>query len=121
MRIDSAALGAPVWQDTTEFPFEGRWYRQEQDFFLVQVPAWDVVTDGFDAVERDSIDGHRWWTIEELESTAERFYPVDLPDLLRRLLRGGGSGAGVVPGGPPGAGVPGASGESGTPPVEGGV
>jgi 8-oxo-dGTP pyrophosphatase MutT (NUDIX family) len=89
LRMTAEQVGAPVWREVTEYPFDGLWYRQEQEFFLVQVPGWDVVTDGFDAVERDSIDGHRWWTIEELESTTDRFYPVDLPDLLRRLLPDG--------------------------------
>jgi 8-oxo-dGTP pyrophosphatase MutT (NUDIX family) len=89
LRMTAVQVGEPVWREITEFPFDGRWYRQEQDFFLVQVPAWEVVTEGFDAVERDSIDGYRWWTIEELETTADRFYPVDLPGLLRRLLRSG--------------------------------
>jgi len=44
------------------------------------------VTHGFDAVEQASIDGHRWWSISELESTSERYYPDELPGLLRRLL-----------------------------------
>ncbi|MBX6354614.1 MAG: NUDIX domain-containing protein [Micromonosporaceae bacterium] len=90
LRMTAAQLGSPIWREVTEFPFDGRWYRQEQEFFLVQVPAWEVVTDGFDAVERGSIDGYRWWTISELESTTERFYPVELPDLLRRVLGAGG-------------------------------
>jgi hypothetical protein len=38
---------------------------------------------GFSDIERDSVDGHRWWSVEELEATADRYYPVDLPDLLR--------------------------------------
>jgi 8-oxo-dGTP pyrophosphatase MutT (NUDIX family) len=81
-------LGEPVWRETAEFPFDGRRYRQEQEFFLVRVPGWEVDTRGFDEVERGSIDGHRWWTIEELESTAERYYPADLPALLRRVVGG---------------------------------
>jgi len=88
LRLTASELGEPVWRDVTEYPFDGRRYRQEQDFFLVRVSAWEVRTDGFEQVERESIDGHRWWTIEELESTAERFYPDDLPALLRRLLHG---------------------------------
>jgi 8-oxo-dGTP pyrophosphatase MutT (NUDIX family) len=79
-------LGAPVWREITEFPFDGRQYRQVQDFFLLRVPEWEVDTTGFNDVERGSIDGHRWWTIEELESTSERYYPLDLPALLRRLV-----------------------------------
>lgn len=79
-------MGSPVWQDTTQFPFDGRWYRQEQEFFLVRVRHWDVVTTGFDEVELRSIDGHHWWSVEELAATRERYYPESLPDLLRRLL-----------------------------------
>jgi 8-oxo-dGTP pyrophosphatase MutT (NUDIX family) len=84
-----AELGEPVWREVTEFPFDGRRYRQEQDFFLVRVPAWEVSTAGFEDIERACIDGHRWWTLAELASTAERHYPKDLAGLLRRLLAAG--------------------------------
>jgi 8-oxo-dGTP pyrophosphatase MutT (NUDIX family) len=80
------ALGQPVWHETTEFPFEGRWYHQEQDFYLVRVDSWTVSSAGFDVVERRSIDGHRWWSVAELEATSERFYPRELPELLREML-----------------------------------
>jgi 8-oxo-dGTP pyrophosphatase MutT (NUDIX family) len=80
------SLGEPVWHELIEFPFDGRWYRQDQDFFLLRVDDWDVTYDGFDAIERDSIDGHRWWSVEELETTQEEFYPPELPALLHRLL-----------------------------------
>jgi 8-oxo-dGTP pyrophosphatase MutT (NUDIX family) len=86
LRVTGEQLGGPVWQEVTEYPFDGRWYRQRQEFFLLRVASWEVDTAGFDAVERGSIDGHRWWSIAELEATAERFYPVDLPALLRRVL-----------------------------------
>jgi len=80
------SLGEPVWHELIDFPFDGLWYRQDQDFFLVRVDDWAVTYDGFDAVERDSIDGHRWWSVDELERTQEEFYPPELPALLRRLL-----------------------------------
>ena len=79
-------LGEPVWDEVTEYPFDGLWYRQRQEFFLVRVPSWEVDTRGFDQVERDSIDDHRWWEVAELESTDERVYPTDLASLMRRLL-----------------------------------
>ncbi|MEV0608807.1 NUDIX domain-containing protein [Polymorphospora rubra] len=78
-------LGDPVRHEEIEFPFDGQWYRQEQDFFLVRVPSWQIDTSGFDEVERHTIESHRWWSADELESTAERFYPNELPALLRRL------------------------------------
>lgn len=88
LRLPSSALGAPVWREVTEFPFDGRWYRQEQQFFVVRVADWDVVTDGFNTIERGSIDGFRWWTVEELAATKERYYPVELVDLLRQVREG---------------------------------
>jgi 8-oxo-dGTP pyrophosphatase MutT (NUDIX family) len=94
LRIHPDDLGQPVWQQVLEFTFDSRWYRQDQDFFLARVPRWDVDTAGFDEVERVSIDGHRWWTIEELELTAERIYPAELPTVLRRALGGQPSGDG---------------------------
>jgi 8-oxo-dGTP pyrophosphatase MutT (NUDIX family) len=86
LRVTAEQLGRPVWRDATEYPFDGRWYRQEQDFYLVRVSAWEVDTAGFDQLERGSIDGHRWWSADELAATSERFYPADLPALLRRVL-----------------------------------
>jgi 8-oxo-dGTP pyrophosphatase MutT (NUDIX family) len=86
LRRAPGSLGEPVWRETTEFPFDGAWYRQEQDFYLVRVPSWEVDTAGFDEIERGSIDGFRWWGLHELEATAERFYPAGLPSLLRSVL-----------------------------------
>jgi ADP-ribose pyrophosphatase YjhB (NUDIX family) len=82
----AADLGQPVFEETTEFPFDSVWYRQEQEFFLVRVPSWTVDTTGFDQIERDSIVEHRWWSIDELERTKERYYPDELPAVLRRVL-----------------------------------
>jgi 8-oxo-dGTP pyrophosphatase MutT (NUDIX family) len=85
LEVDPADLGKPVWRDVTEFPFDGRWYRQDQEFFLLRVASWQVDSSGFDEIERGSIDGHRWWSVAELECTAERYYPPELPTLLRTL------------------------------------
>ncbi len=86
LSVTMESLGGPIWRQTSDFPFDGRWYRQEQDFFAIRVDAWEVNIDGFDAQERRSIDGHHWWSVEELISTGERFYPVELPNLLREIL-----------------------------------
>jgi 8-oxo-dGTP pyrophosphatase MutT (NUDIX family) len=85
LRVGPETVGDPVHRDVTEFPFDGRWYRQDQDFFLVRVDAWDVDFAGHDAIERATVDAHRWWTVDELRATDEPFYPPDLPDLLDRL------------------------------------
>ncbi|MGW0433958.1 NUDIX hydrolase [Micromonospora sp. NPDC003197] len=89
--LDPGELGEPVWQQTIEFSFDGRWYRQEQVFFLVRVQDWEVDTTGFTEIERASVDDHRWWTLGELARTAERVYPEDLTAILRGAMDGAAS------------------------------
>jgi 8-oxo-dGTP pyrophosphatase MutT (NUDIX family) len=86
LRVDPADLGAPVFHETTEFPFDGRWYRQEQDFFLLRVDSWEVDFGGHDPIERATVDAYRWWSVDELRTTDERFYPPQLPELVSRLV-----------------------------------
>ncbi|MGC4805353.1 NUDIX hydrolase [Micromonospora sp. DT233] len=86
LRLAPAELGEPVRRETIRFPFAGVRYQQEQDFFLARVSSWEVDTAGFNAVERASVTGHRWWSADELAATTERYYPADLPALLRQVL-----------------------------------
>ncbi|MDG4817923.1 NUDIX domain-containing protein [Micromonospora sp. WMMD956] len=86
LRLTPAELGEPVEQERIRFPFGAAYYEQEQQFFLARVAGWEVDTAGLDAVERASITGHRWWPLDELAATTERYYPADLPALLRRAL-----------------------------------
>jgi 8-oxo-dGTP pyrophosphatase MutT (NUDIX family) len=92
LRVEPEELGEPIWHQVTHFSYDRRQYRQEQDFFLVRVPEWQVDTAGFDAEERLTIDAHRWWSAEELDATDETIYPEDLADLLRRCTAVPGKG-----------------------------
>lgn len=85
LALEPAALGSPVYADTTEFGFAGRRYRQRQDFFAVRVDAYDPAPVASDGAEHAAILGYRWWTAAELDSTLEAYYPSTLPALLRRL------------------------------------
>jgi 8-oxo-dGTP pyrophosphatase MutT (NUDIX family) len=85
--VQPSDLGAPVWHEVTEFGFDGTRYRQEQDFFLWRAgKSPEVRTEGMADEEAAFVDGHRWWSVAELEATSESFYPVELPSLLRELL-----------------------------------
>ena len=89
LRVGAEELGEPVWHQVVEFSFDDRPYRQDQEFFLYRVATWRVDTAGFDAVERRTVDEHRWWSPEELDATTETIYPVELPALLRRWAAAG--------------------------------
>jgi len=105
LRVDPADLGSPVHSEVTEFSYENRRYRQSQDFFAFRPPEWEIDSAGFDAAERRSITGHRWWSAAEIEQSDEEIYPAELAELLRRC-----SGSGSGPGAASGAGWLGAAG-----------
>jgi 8-oxo-dGTP pyrophosphatase MutT (NUDIX family) len=58
------------------------------DFFYHQVARHDVDISRMEARERSSHAGHRWWTLDEIASTAETVFPFGLAGLLTDLLAG---------------------------------
>jgi 8-oxo-dGTP pyrophosphatase MutT (NUDIX family) len=92
LRVDPADLGDPIWHQVTEFSYDGRQYRQDQDFYLLRVTEWQIDTAGFDPEEQRTIDAHRWWSAAELDATDETIYPEQLAELLRRCTAVPGRG-----------------------------
>jgi 8-oxo-dGTP pyrophosphatase MutT (NUDIX family) len=85
LRFDAADLVGPVHTDMVEFPFDGIWHKQEQAFFVARAASTDVDLSRLNEVEQGCIDEARWWSADALAGTEERFYPPDLPDLLRAV------------------------------------
>jgi 8-oxo-dGTP pyrophosphatase MutT (NUDIX family) len=84
LRVSPSELGEPIWHQVTEFSYDSRQYRQDQDFFLLRVAEWQVDTAGMDADEQETITEHRWWSAAELDASDEQIFPEDLAALLRR-------------------------------------
>jgi 8-oxo-dGTP pyrophosphatase MutT (NUDIX family) len=87
LRVRPDDLGPSVHDRVAVFRFAGGSYRQTEDYFVLRVDAHEVDTAGFSELEVRAVLGHRWWSPEELRTTAERVYPVELPDLLGRVAR----------------------------------
>ncbi|GAA2628943.1 hypothetical protein GCM10010399_70800 [Dactylosporangium fulvum] len=85
LRVAAADLEGPVRSDVVRFPFDGQWYTQEQSFFVVRTLAFEVDLTHLGEYEIGSIDIGRWWSIDELTATSERYYPEDLVALLREV------------------------------------
>lgn len=73
----------------------GPWVRNDgvrvhadDSFFFLRVPEFTVDTSGMEDLERSLFGTHRWWSVAELRATAERVIPLNLADLLERLLQG---------------------------------
>jgi 8-oxo-dGTP pyrophosphatase MutT (NUDIX family) len=80
------ATCAGVWPSPGD---DGRRYFAADSFFFVRVPHPAVSTDGQEELERSVITGHRWWTVDELRTTADEIFPLGLADLVSGLLSNG--------------------------------
>jgi 8-oxo-dGTP pyrophosphatase MutT (NUDIX family) len=88
--VGSAAIGPPTWRRRVTFQHAGA--RRVQDEVVVTVrlgcPATAVDASEQQPDELETYLGYRWWTVTEVETSSERFFPGRLPLLLRRFLSG---------------------------------
>ena len=87
--LDLRNLGPWIWTREHTFRFEGRLYRQKERYFLAEVPAFQPNPQLPSPEEASVLRGLRWWTLAELEDTADEMAPADLPALARNLVENG--------------------------------
>jgi 8-oxo-dGTP pyrophosphatase MutT (NUDIX family) len=82
-------LGPCVWLRSHTFEYGGNVIEQQERFLVVRVDAHDPGDHlNLDEAERAEITSQRWWTLEEILASQERFAPSDLALLLVPILRG---------------------------------
>jgi len=62
--------------------------RQRERFYLVRVDQHEVDVSGWDDFERNFMGEHRWWTVSEIQASADEFAPRRLGQFLADLVRG---------------------------------
>jgi ADP-ribose pyrophosphatase YjhB (NUDIX family) len=87
--VDVAMVGPPVWARDAVFMWQDRPERHVEQFFLVRIVSHDVDTSRFEPAESAVIRRFRWWGLDDILGSAERFSPVRLGEHLAALLRGG--------------------------------
>lgn len=55
---------------------------QQEVYYMLRVPAFDVVTDGHTDDERATVHDIRWWPVPELADSSEDVWPRALLDIL---------------------------------------
>ena len=82
-------VGPQVWYREAVASWGGNTYDCRERIYLCRVPRFGIDTGGFSQGERDTVTGHRWWTLDELAATTDRLVPADLAARLRAVLTDG--------------------------------
>lgn len=88
--LDPMAFSPALWTRDCTYQHRGRRILQHEQIVKASVPAAcpTLATIGRTETEVDDILGHRWWTVDELRSSTERFFPGRIPEVLDDLLVG---------------------------------
>ena len=90
IRLDPAAVGAPTWRRDATYRYRGARRLQHEQVLTARLTAAAPAVDGAGRVDFEDEDyfGYRWWPVDELIGSRERFYPGRLPELLSAFLAG---------------------------------
>ncbi len=74
----------------SEFPFGGRWIRQREQYFIIEVDAgFEPAPQHFEPLERSAIRRMAWLHPDELASLPDPSYPWCLADLIAHYFTHG--------------------------------
>ncbi len=82
-----AELLATPFSRTFSFIFEGRPHFQHETFYMALSPTFDPDPKSLTAMEKRSIIGYKWWTLQELQQTRETIHPAQLASWLEFLVK----------------------------------
>jgi 8-oxo-dGTP diphosphatase len=78
-----------VWKRERRMSWRGKDVLHRERFFLGRTKRTEIDTSGLDERERSWTLGHRWWRVDEIAASKERFEPLDLAAQLQMLLKNG--------------------------------
>ena len=83
-------VGPPDWRRDTTWYSRGVRRLQHEVVVLARIAAQqpDIIDGGRTVTELEDYVGSRWWEVDEIMSSTERFYPGRLPWLLPAFLAG---------------------------------
>lgn len=84
-KADPDSLRGPIWRRVAVFPFDGDLIRSEELFFALRVRGYEPQATNLTTIERRSISGNKWCTVEDivgLDRSGETVYPYNLDQLL---------------------------------------
>lgn len=76
-----------VWTRSEKFVFMGDHYHQDERYYLVQLPRYEVGERALEAHEEETFLATEWWPLDRILESQEQFVPGELGVLLVELLQ----------------------------------
>jgi mutator protein MutT len=83
--IEPTMLGNVIGSEDVTYRFNGVSYRQSGVFFALNHESPSLNSAGLNAIEAQTIDTGRWWSLSEILATKETIYPAHLNEILKGL------------------------------------
>jgi mutator protein MutT len=83
--VEPTALGEVIGTEDVTYRFNGVSYRQRGVFFALSHENPRLHSEGLNALEAQTIDIARWWSLSEIQASNETIYPVNLGEMLAKL------------------------------------
>jgi len=83
--VEPAALGEVIGAEDVTYRFNGVSYRQSGVFFALRHENPRLHAEGLTAIEAETIDMGRWWSLAQILTTEETLYPENLGEMLANL------------------------------------
>lgn len=77
-----------VWRTTYDFVFQGKPRQSNEQYFHAPTDDFEPTLDNMLDYELEWAPRFRWWHIDELRTTTEKFSPGPLPGLVIDLMEG---------------------------------
>lgn len=88
--VKAIQIGPMIWTREHEFTWDGRAYRQEEVYYLIETEWFEPEMNEEAAPgEWSAFRGFHWWSVEEIKNSEETFVPRDLYILLKGLIENG--------------------------------
>jgi len=68
------------------FDFDGRVWEQRERYFAARTERFEPADAGWTSVERRSLLGARWWSLDDLRATTETYFPEALVEIAETAL-----------------------------------
>jgi 8-oxo-dGTP pyrophosphatase MutT (NUDIX family) len=90
INIDTNGVGRPTWHRDVSYLYRGARHLQHETIVTVRLKQMPQQIQSSQRVgfEAEDIFGFRWWAVDDIINSTERFYPRHLANFLPRFLVG---------------------------------